>query len=49
MLVNVDAALTRDGQRASELALGGAHPGGVLQLAGGVLEAQPEDLLARAS
>ena len=41
----VDAALARDCEYASELTLGGAHPRGVLQRAGGKLEAQPEDVL----
>ena len=43
----VDAALARDGQGASEVALGGAQAGGVLQLAGGVLEAQAEQVAPR--
>ena len=47
--VRVDAALARDGQGAREVALGVAQAGGVLQLAGGVLEAQPEELAPRPS
>src|SRR3954447_3276649 len=46
LMVDVDAALARHGQAAREVALGLAHPRGVLQLPGGVLEAQVEDLLA---
>src|SRR3954447_3244153 len=40
----IDAALARDGQGTGEVALGGAHPGRVLELAGGVLETQAEQL-----
>src|SRR4051812_50224499 len=46
LLAGVDAALARDGQGAGEVTLGGAQPGGVLQLARGVLEAQTEQVLA---
>src|SRR5439155_19629721 len=45
-LGGIDAALMREGQRAGEVALAGTQPGGVLQLAGRVLEAQPEQVLA---
>src|SRR5204863_4827166 len=40
----VDAALARDGQRPREVALGVAQAGGVLELAGAVLQAQAEQL-----
>ena len=43
---NLDVALARDGECAGQIALGGPDAGGVLELAGRVLEAQAEDLLA---
>src|SRR5690242_20683520 len=42
--VRVDAALGRHGERPGEVALGGPEARGVLQLAGGVLHAQAEDV-----
>src|SRR5215211_3068868 len=45
--LHVDAALVRYGQRSREVLLRLLQPRGVLELAGRVLEAQVEDLLAR--
>src|SRR5205823_8851163 len=46
LVLEVEAALAGDREGARQVALGGAHRRRVLQLAGGVLEAQPEQLLA---
>jgi hypothetical protein len=43
----VEPALARQCERAREILLGLLQPSGVLELAGRVLEAQVEDLLAR--
>jgi hypothetical protein len=47
--VDIDAALAQHGQGTRHVALRLAQTGAVLQLAGGVLEAQPEQLAARGS
>src|SRR3954466_2965565 len=46
LLGRIDAALARDGQCTGEIALGDPQARGVLQLAGGVLEPQAEQLAA---
>src|SRR6185436_8169897 len=45
--LHVESALTRHGERARKVLLGLPHPRGVLELAGRVLEAEVEHLLAR--
>src|SRR4051812_9445216 len=47
VLVEVEAALAGDRHGASEVALDGAEAGDVLQLAGGVLHAQAEEVTTR--
>jgi hypothetical protein len=42
--LGIDLALVRDGQGPRDLALGALETGGVVQLAGGVLKAQTEQL-----
>src|SRR3954468_7492180 len=46
LLGRIDAALARDGQGTGKIALGDPQAGGVLQLAGGVVGAQAEQLAA---
>ena len=46
LLGRIDAALTRDGECTGKIALGDAQAGRVLQLAGGVLETEAEQLAA---
>ena len=46
-MLEVDSALLGDGQQPRDVALRAAQPRGVLELAGGVLEAQAELLVAR--
>ena len=45
--VGVGVTLTLDGERTGHLALGATEAGGVVELAGGVLEAKPEQLPTR--